>query len=147
MRKYYKVWKLNQENWAKWGRNAHEEIVTYHHWKKNWTRKFSCRCKESQDAKNELNSTYKIDKKKFDRELGKKQVNAGWLKREGKRSGELEQVWEEILVEDLKKALRKSQKWKSPRICKAIKLWLNTFNSILKNIINCFNRAIKKLRN
>ena len=85
MRKYYKVWKLNQENWAKRGRNAHEEIVTYHHWKKNWTRKFSCRCKESQDAKKELNSTYKIDKKKFDRELGKKQVNAGWLKRERKK--------------------------------------------------------------
>ena len=147
MRKYYKLWKLNQENWAKRGRNAHEEIVTYHHWKKNWTRKFSCRCKESQDAKKELNSTYKIDKKKFDRELGKKQVNAGWLKRERKRSEKLEQVWEEILVQDIKKGLRKSQKWKSPRICKAIKLSLNTFNSILKNIINCFNRAIKKLRN
>ena len=29
-----------------------------------------------------------MDKKKFDRELRKKQVNAGWLKR--KRSGELE---------------------------------------------------------
>ena len=144
MRKYYKVWKLNQENWAKRGRNAHEEIVTYHHWKKNWTRKFSCRCKESQDAKKELNSTYKIDKKKFDRELGKKQVNAGWLKREGKRSGELEQVWEEILVEDLKKALRKSRKWESPRICKATKLWLNTLISILRNIINYFNRAIIK---
>ena len=147
MRKYYEVWKLNQENWAKRGRNAHEEIVTYHHWKKNWTRKFSWRCKELQDAKKELNSTYKIDKKKFDRELGKKQVNAGWLKRERKRSGKLEQVWEEILVEDLKKGLRKSQKWKSPSICKAIKILLNTFNSILKNIINCFNRAIKKTRN
>ena len=85
MRKYYEVWKLNQENWAKRGRNAHEEIVTYHHWKMNWTRKFSSRCKESQDAKKELNSTYKIDKKKFDRELGKKQVNAGWLKRERKK--------------------------------------------------------------
>ena len=126
MRKFCKVWKLNQKIWTKQGRNTHEEIVTYHHWKKNWTRKFSWRCKESQAAKKELNSTYKIDQKKFDRELGKKQVNAGWLKRERKRSVELEQVWEEILVEDLKKALRKSQKWKSPRICKAIKLWLNT---------------------
>ena len=86
-----------------------------------------------------------MDKKKFDRELRKKQVNAGWLKR--KRSGELEQVWEEILVEDLKKALGKSQKWKSPRICKATKLSLNTFNSILRNIINYFSRAIKKPRN
>ena len=47
-------------------------------------------------------------------------------KGKGKRSGKLEQVWEEILVEDLKKGLRKSQKWKSPRICKAIKLWLHT---------------------
>ena len=55
----------------------------------------------------------------------------------------LEQVWEQEKAEDLKKAPQKSQKRKSPGIDKFLNFWLNAFNSIHRNITNCFNRAIK----
>ena len=46
----------------------------------------------------------------------------------------LEQVWEQEKAEDLKKAPQKSQKRKSPGIGKFLNFWLNTFNSIHRNI-------------
>ena len=54
-----------------------------------------------------------------------------------------EQVWEEQMVEDLKKAPRKSQKRKSPGITKVPNFWFNAFDSIHRNVTNCFNKAIK----
>ena len=69
-------------------------------------------------------------------------------KREEKRCGGLEEhAWEEIVVEDLQKALGKYQKWESPGTDKVRNFWLNPFNSIHTNITNCFNRTIKKPRN
>ena len=47
------------------------------------------------------------------------------------------------MVEYLKKAPRESRKWKSPGIDKVPNIWFNTFDSIHRNIIKCFNRAIK----
>ena len=90
------------------------------------------------------NNTFKSDKKKFYRELGSKQINvekpptrdeielfwkkirdtheefnknAEWLKNEEARCNGLEeQEWNEITTAELKNALRKTQKWKSPGI-------------------------------
>ena len=57
-----------------------------------------------------------------------------WLKREEKLcEGLEEQVWDEIKVEKVKEAIRKLKKWK---------FWLNNFDSIHKNMNNCFNRSI-----
>ena len=39
------------------------------------------------------------------------------------------------MVEEIKKALKISQKWNSPRIDNVPNLWLNAFNSILRNIL------------
>ena len=47
------------------------------------------------------------------------------------------------IVEDLKKALRKSHQWKLPEITKVPNFWLNAFDCIDRNITNCFNRANK----
>ena len=46
------------------------------------------------------------------------------------------------MVEDLKKTLRKSQKWKSPRIDEVPNCCLNAFSSIHR-ITNCFNKVIE----
>ena len=93
------------------------------------------------------NNTFKSDKKKFYRESGSKQINvekpptideietfrkkiwgthkefkenAEWLKNEEAQCNGLEeQEWNEIRTAELKDALRKTQKWKSPGIDKA----------------------------
>ena len=52
-----------------------------------------------------------------------------------------EQQRDEIKVEEVKEALRKIQKWKSPGIDKSPKFWFNTFDSIHGNMTNCFYRA------
>ena len=111
-----------------------------------------------------------MDKKKFYRELGKTQVTvekppskeevekfctsiwgtekefneeAEWLKREEERCEGLEQQeLEEIKEVELKEALRKAQKWKSPGIDKVPNFWLNILDSIHENITNCYNKAI-----
>lgn len=46
------------------------------------------------------------------------------------------------MVKDLKKPLRKSQKWKSPGIDEVSNFCLNAFNSIHR-ITNCFNKVIE----
>ena len=67
---------------------------------------------------------------------------AEWLKREEERCKCLEeQEWDEIKVEEVKEALRKMQKWKSPGIGKSHNFSLNTFDSIHENMTNCFYRA------
>ena len=68
---------------------------------------------------------------------------AEWLKREEERCEGLEQQeWEEIKEVELKEALRKAQKWKSPGIDKVPKFWLDTLDSIRENITNSCNRAM-----
>ena len=50
--------------------------------------------------------------------------NAEWLKNEEYRCNELEeQKWNEITTAELKDALRKTQKWKSPVIDKVSNFW------------------------
>ena len=115
------------------------------------------------------NNTFKMDKKKFYRELGKTQVivekppskeevekfwssiwgtekefneEAEWFKREEERCEGLEQQqWEKLKEVELMEALRKAQKWKSPGIDNVPNFWLNTLDSIHENITNCYNRA------
>ena len=66
-----------------------------------------------------------------------------WLKREEERRKGLEQQeWDEIKVDEVKEALKKAQKWKSPGIDKVRKFWLNAFDSIYENMTNCFNKTI-----
>ena len=107
-----------------------------------------------------------MDKKKFYRELGKRQVTdekppskeevekfwssiwciekefneeAEWLKQEEERCEGLEQQKrDEIKEVELMGSLRKAQKWKSPGIDKV----LNSLDSIHENITKCYNRAI-----
>ena len=67
-----------------------------------------------------------------------------WLKLEEVLCEGLEQQeWEEIKEVELKEALRKAQKWKSPEIDKVPNFWLNTLDSIHGNITNCYNRTTK----
>ena len=42
--------------------------------------------------------------------------------------------WDEVNVAEVKEALRKAQKWKSPGIGKGPNFWLNTFDSIHENM-------------
>ena len=67
---------------------------------------------------------------------------AEWIKQKEERCKGLEQQeWDEIKV-DVKEALRKAQKWKSPGIAKIPNFWLNNFDSIHENMTSCFNKAI-----
>ena len=54
----------------------------------------------------------------------------------------LPQEWDEIKVKEVKEALRKARKWKSPGIDKVPNFWLNTFDFIHENMTNCLSRAI-----
>ena len=54
--------------------------------------------------------------------------NAEWLKNEEAWCNGLEkQEWNEITTAELKNALRKTQKWKSPGTDKVPNFWLNVF--------------------
>ena len=69
--------------------------------------------------------------------------NAKWLKNEEARyNGLEEQEWNEIATAELKNALRKTQKWKSPGIDKVPNFWLNGFESIYNSITNCLNKTM-----
>ena len=116
------------------------------------------------------NKIFQTDAKKFYREIGKNQVmvkktspkdsiekfckeiwgdkkacntSASWIGNMGKGSKKLkEQKWENITVLELKAALTKSQKWKSPGIVKVPNFWLNallsshvTFTKLLNEIM------------
>ena len=103
------------------------------------------------------NKIFQTDAKKCYREIGKNQVmvkktspkdsiekfckeiwgdkkacntSASWIGNMGKGSKKLkEQEWENITVLELKAALTKSQKWKSPGIDKVPNFWLNALSS------------------
>ena len=117
------------------------------------------------------NNTFKSNKKKFYREIGetmkpvqkpppKEEVRNFWNKIWGERSGYNkrakwlenaeekqrgmdEQQWDDIEVDEVQKALRKSQKWKSPGIDKVPNFWLNAFPSVHKPLAKLLSNAIK----
>ena len=104
------------------------------------------------------NKIFSTDAKKFYREIGKgtipveeppsqeelerfwnniwgkeKKYNkeAAWVKREEERMADKEeQEWEIISVEEVRAALGKTQKWKSPGIDKIQNFWLNSLTSL-----------------
>ena len=63
---------------------------------------------------------------------------------EARCNGLEEQEWNEIAAAELKDALRKTQKWKSPGIDKVPNFWLNAFDSIHDRITNCLNKVMTR---
>ena len=56
--------------------------------------------------------------------------------------GYKKQEWNEITTAELKDAVRKTQKWKSPGIDKVPNFLLNAFDSIHDSFTNCLNKAM-----
>ena len=113
------------------------------------------------------NKIFENDAKKFYRELGKSQIevkeiptkenvenfwkgiwgndktynkDASWIEKNATQNEEINiQEWENITVSEIKTALTKSQKWKSPGIDKIPNFWLNTLSSahtVLAKLLN-----------
>ena len=60
---------------------------------------------------------------------------AEWIRRVEERMNEVEeQEWEVINIEELRSALTKSHKWKSPGVDKIPNFWLNCLSSTHKQI-------------
>ena len=53
-----------------------------------------------------------------------------------------EQEWSEITLEDLKHALKKSSKWKSPEKDKIPNFWINTFHETQTRLTQLYNLVI-----
>ena len=116
------------------------------------------------------NNIFKTDAKRFYREIGKSKIeveeipekdeisgfwkeiwgkekkfneNAEWLGRENERMRDVEQQrWVEITVEELRSALSKSHKWKTPGIDKIPNFWLNSLHELHKPLTDSFNKII-----
>ena len=121
------------------------------------------------------NKIFKTDAKKFYREIGKSKIEvkeppkneeveefwndiwgkekkfneeASWIGREQERMNEIEeQQWEAISLEELRFALGKSHKWKSPGIDKIPNFWLNSLTEVHENLKNSFNKIITSVEN
>ncbi|XP_063585358.1 uncharacterized protein LOC134762742 [Penaeus indicus] len=117
------------------------------------------------------NNFFQTDAKKFYREIGKGTINveeppveedmtnfwngiwgkekefnseAEWIKREQERMNEVEQQqWDEITVIELRNALAKSQKWKSPGVDKIPNFWLNSLTSLHEKLAINFTKILQ----
>ncbi|XP_066930549.1 uncharacterized protein [Clytia hemisphaerica] len=116
------------------------------------------------------NKVFSTDAKKFYREIGKGKISveeppsqediegfwnniwgkkksynreATWIEREEERmKGKKEQEWEEITVEEVRVALGKTQKWKSPGIDKVQNFWLNYLPSMHRALTFFLNELV-----
>ncbi|XP_066933825.1 uncharacterized protein [Clytia hemisphaerica] len=116
------------------------------------------------------NKVFSTDAKKFYREIGKGKISveeppsqediegfwnniwgkkksynreATWIEREEERmQGKKEQEWEEITVEEVRVALGKTQKWKSPGIDKVQNFWLNYLPSMHRVLTFFLNELV-----
>ena len=116
------------------------------------------------------NKIFETDTKKFYREIGKSDINVDeipsdeqvreyWSNIWGKEKGHNEnsawlndfensannipeQGWEEIQVDEIRKALRKSHKWKSPGIDQIPNFWLDALHSAHTKLALNFNRLM-----
>ena len=69
---------------------------------------------------------------------------AEWIRREEERMNEVEeQEWEVITIEELRNALTKSHKWKSPGVDKITNFWLNCLTSTHKQMAHNFTNILK----
>ena len=116
------------------------------------------------------NKIFQTDAKRFYREIGKQSTeiketpkiekvqefwqaiwsnpkehnkDAEWLSREKLRMSETEQqLWSEILKEDVEAALKKSHKWKSPGLDKIPNFWLNSLSASHTHIANVLSQVV-----
>ena len=116
------------------------------------------------------NKVFQMDAKKFYREIGKGSISvdnppdvnemqgfwnniwgeeksynkeAAWIDREEDRMNGLEeQEWEDVTVEEVRAALGKTQKWKSPGVDKIPNFWLNSLSHIHIPLTNCINHIL-----
>ena len=71
-------------------------------------------------------------------------ASAEWIKNTEKANVEVpEQEWQELTVKDLKLALTKSQKWKSPGVDKVPNFWLNSISSSHKILTKLLNDIVR----
>ena len=92
------------------------------------------------------NKIFKTDAKKLYREIGKGTINIEeeWIRREEDRMNEVkEQEWEVINIEELRRALTKSHKWKSPGVDKIPNFWLNCLTSTHKQMALNFTNILQ----
>ena len=117
------------------------------------------------------NRLFQTNAKKFYRELGKNQISvkeaplkdeihtfwnniwgkekgfnssAEWVKNTERENSEVcRQNWEHITVTELRAALSKSQKWKSPGIDKVPNFWLSALSSSHVKLTKLFNETIE----
>ena len=80
------------------------------------------------------NNLFKNNPKQFCRNNGKSQIKISqtpWIEKFSKEYEAIKkQEWSEITFEELKHALKKSSKWKSPGKDKIPNFWLNAFHEI-----------------
>ena len=117
------------------------------------------------------NKIFETDAKRFYREIGKNQVNvekvpnkndiekfwsgiwgeekyfnenAEWIDRTTeKNEGVQQQGWDCFTLDELKKALTKTQKWKSPGVDKVTNFWLNCLSSSHMTLTKLLNDVIE----
>ena len=117
------------------------------------------------------NKTFESDAKKFYREIGNKQINvdkvpdkedienfwggiwgkekhfnedADWIDRTTEKyEGVQQQDWNVLTVDELKQALIKSQKWKSPGTDKVTNFWLNSLSSTHVTLTKLLNDVVE----
>ena len=66
-----------------------------------------------------------------------------WIEKSSKEYEALkEQEWSEITLHDLKHALKKSSKWKSPETDKIFNFWLNAFHETHTRLTQLYNLII-----
>ena len=121
------------------------------------------------------NRIFESDAKKFYREIGKSQISinkppdradiekfwrgiweeekyfnetAEWIENVNKETENVErQKWEMITTNEIKLALTKSQKWKSPGVDKVTNFWLNTFSSSHETLAKLLNNVMDNPQN
>ena len=68
---------------------------------------------------------------------------AAWIGREEDRVSDLEQQeWEQVTVEEIRAALGKAHKWKSPGTDKIPNFWLNALSFIHHPLCVCINELL-----
>ena len=116
------------------------------------------------------NKIFSVDAKKFYREIGKGTISvenppdpkevtnfwntiwgeeknynreAAWVEREQERTNDLEeQEFEEVSVEEVRAALGKAHKWKSPGYDKIPNFWLNSLSFVHGPLTFCINHIL-----
>ena len=115
------------------------------------------------------------NRKKFFRNLGKEQISvekppkkeatetfwrtilennreynhsAEWIKREEQKYADIEcQPWEDISLDELQAALKKTSNWKSPGPDAVPNFWLKQLTALYQHLLNAYNQATEHPEN